>query len=87
MAMTTNNLDCLRLQTLKPFNLSSAPYSCVVGNKIRRLEMVKPNIVLMMVAAETSVSACILMEDQVFAGKLRNGAQVEELVSWVNENF
>jgi len=49
--------------------------------------MVKPNIVLMMVAAETSVAACILMDDQIFASKLRNGAQVQELVTWVNENF
>jgi len=51
------------------------------------MEEMKPNIVLMWVAAETSVAACILMDDQAFSSKLRNGAQVQELVSWVNENY
>jgi hypothetical protein len=61
----------------------------VETNFKRRLEMeeMKPNIVLMWVAAETSVAACILMDDQAFSSKLRNGAQVQELVSWVNENY
>ena len=52
----------------------------IVSNKQQKIN-------LSIVAGETFVDSCILLENEDFCTLLLNGASVEELIKFVNENF
>jgi len=46
-----------------------------------------PRFLLMRLAAETTVDAYLLMEDETLVALIRDGAEYEELLEYASENY